>query len=150
MRVKFRVVILKTLYKLHLENSATDGVHEKKAKALASDLLNKDLEVIEFCPRSETSRLIKLIPLVRKITNMTTTRKKDRNKIACAIILMLYYGYVLSEQSDDFIPDMSVLLRELLGYEDGKKAYDYVVHIAGSNCHDCSRLRKFFLFGKDL
>ena len=147
-RDQFRVSILKTLYKLHLENSTENGVHERKMAA--NELLKQDLAVIRFCPSHETSRLIKLIPLVRKSRKNVTMRKKDSDEMVCTIILMLYYGYVLSEQSDDFIPDMTTPLRELLGYKDGCEAYRQVVHIASSSCEHCSRLRRFFLFGEDL
>lgn len=155
-RAKFRAGMLRVLYKMYLHDFTQDGFSSKKAKVLASKRLKQDLYRIRFCSDTEIRRLIVLIPIVREaLRNVTRKRKRDRKKmisstIICTILLMLYHGYVLSEQSDESIPDMLATLKQILGSYDGEDAYRYVVYIASSDCGYCSRLRRFFLFGDDL
>jgi hypothetical protein len=152
MRIRFRVGILKTLYELHLRDIRTEETSAHRARMLASRRLDRDLRIITFCPHTDNPRLVKMVPLVCDVMQITRKRKRQGSSkdVAYAVILMLYYGYVLSEQTDEFIPDMLKTLREVLGDEDGAQAYKQVIRIASSECARCSKLRKFFLFGVNL
>ena len=61
----------------------------------------------------------------------------------------MYHGYVLSEQSDEYIPGMLRAFIEILGPFEGQVAYDDVIHIASDDYYYCKLVRRFFLFGVD-
>ena len=155
-RVKFRISILKSLYMIHLQSILAEGIcpsHLPRmtwAKSKAQERLSYDLKTISFCHKKDIDdstrdrkvQLLQLVPIVRKATQ----RKMSLSTI-CAIILMLYYGLILSEQSDESIPDMMVVLKDVLGFTKGTIAYNAVIKIASSKDIHCKSLRRYFLFG---
>jgi len=149
-RLKFREAVLISLCDIHdieydIEHDSVDNLAEKLIKVESG---------IAFCTKKETPRLLNLIPTVNEVTNqfnnMPKKRKTSNEDMIYTIILMLYSGYVLAEQSDDFIPDMTVVLSRVLGRKQAKEAYKHIIRIASSECKSCSKLRQFFLFGKDI
>ena len=150
----FKVGILRSLYKTHLQLAISSGLIGNRAKNIANKQLQEEIENINFYPAIETSMLIALIPLVKEVI-FSRVRKRKRNeklllKRICVMILMMYHGYVLSEQSDDYIPGMLASLKEILGGPEGRMAYDDIIYIASDDYRHCKTIRRFFLFGTDL
>lgn len=149
-RLKFREAVLIALCDIH--NIQYDSRHDSIDNLI--DKLIKLERGLAFCTRKDTTRLLNLIPTVNEVTNqfnnMPKKRKTSNEVMTYTIILMLYSGYVLAEQTDDFIPDMTVVLNQVLGSKQAKEAYKHIIRIASSECKSCSKLRQFFLFGKDL
>ena len=149
-RNRFEDGILKTLYDLYFQDMRHSGVPEKKAITMAQKVMNEELVTLQFCHKSDVSRLQKVLPFVVKAIN-GGKRKRDAlsSEVVNAVALMLYYGYVLSEQSDDSIPDMLTTLKEILTDSDAQDVYMHIIHIASSECEHCSKLRRLYLFGID-
>ena len=149
-RTKFENGILNTLYELYFQDMRHTGVSIKKAAIMAQEAVNEELLTLQFCHKSDLSRLQKILPFV---VNAITGGKRKRYTISPEIInsvaLMLYYGYVLSEQSEDSIPDMLMTLKEILTDSDAEDVYMYILHIASSECKHCRKLRRLYLFGMD-
>lgn len=157
--IKFRISIIKSLYKFHLQSILAEGLDSSHlpsmtwAKSKAQERLSHDLKTMKFChkkdidgsTRNRKVQLLQLIPTVRK-----AIQRKLSLSMICAIILMLYYGLILSEQSDESIPDMMVVLEDVLGFTKGTIAYNAVIKIVSSKDTHCKSLRRYFLFGDKL
>lgn len=146
-RLKFRLAVLTTLCDIH----GLQYNNDLSLDNLEDQLINLEPAIL-FCCDQEIQQLTSLIPIVEHVikepkNNATKIRRINNDAMLCTILLMLYSGYVLAEQSDDFIPDMLIVLQRVLGDKKGKEAFSHIIYIASSECENCSKLRQFFLFG---
>ena len=149
-RNRFEAGILKTLYNLYFHDIRDSGVPEKRANTMAQEAMNEELVTLQFCHKSDVSKIQKVLPLIiRAINGRKRKRYPLSSEVVNAVAIMLYYGYVLSEQSEDSIPDMLTTLKEILSETDAQDVYTYIIRIASSECEHCSKLRRLYLFGID-
>ena len=144
-RLKFRKAVLTVLCDIHhiLYDSNYDSVNNLEVK-----LIKLEPDILFYLKKDTTQPLLDLVPIVDEVIKECSEQKLDNNNdMLYCILLMLYSGYVSCEQVIDFIPDMGIVLRHVLGNEKAKEAYNHIIHIASSECNSCSKLRKFFLFG---
>ena len=120
-------------------DSTGDKYDNLKIRFESDARLARDLAERNLCEKNPPSKLMELIPRISINFKLTIPE-------SCVVILFLYYGLVLSEQYDDTIDDMSLLLQILVGGKKGKKLYKKIIHIASQQHPHCSEVRRTLLF----
>lgn len=135
----------KTIPRLLLRQYKDEYDSEEDASKDVAEMVDRALSWGEKRADRET-----FISLARCVESQFSKKEgicMQSESVCCGIVIMLQYALMVSEQTDELIPDMWKFMTELFTSEEARIAYHTIIKIASAEDPISRHIRRTILFG---